>query len=529
MPNFKSVATAETAPMASANPGEILSRLRGLVVSCQPVPDGPLDTVEAIVAYARAAEAAGAVGLRIEGLRNVGAVAQASRLPVIGIVKRDLDDSPVRITPFLEDVAALVDAGAAVVAVDATDQPRPVPSARLLAAIKARGAVAMADISTEAEARAAIAAGADVVGTTMSGYTGPGPTPAGPDLDLVARCAGLGVPVIAEGRYNAPALAAEAVRRGAATVVVGSAITRPEHITGWFRDAVAAAALPGEPVLAFDIGGTKTLAALVQGREVVDRRTAATPAEVGSAAWLEAVASLAAGWQGRYRRAAAAVTGVVEDGAWSPLNPGTLAIPAGYPLSARLGDALGAPVAAINDAQAAAWGEHRFGAGRGRDMVFLTVSSGIGGGIVTGGRLLRGARGIAGSLGQTPRRGAGGVVRLEAVASGFAIAAAAKAAGHEADTRAVFAAARDGAAWAEAILGNAAAELAAALAGLQAVVDPERIVIGGGVGLADGFLDRLRAALAGYPDVFVPELVPAALGVDAGVIGAADLALRADA
>ena len=98
------------------------SRMRGLIVSCQPVPDGPLDTVEAIVAFALAAQAAGALGLRIEGARNVAAVVKASRLPVIGLVKRDLADSAVRITPFVDDVAALVEAGAAIVAVDATDR-----------------------------------------------------------------------------------------------------------------------------------------------------------------------------------------------------------------------------------------------------------------------------------------------------------------------------------------------------------------------------------------------------------------------
>ena len=129
-------------------------------------------------------------------------------------------------------------------------------------------------------------------------------------------------------------------------------------------------------------------------------------------------------------------------------------------------------------------------------MVFLTVSSGIGGGIVLGGRLLRGARGIAGSLGQSPRAGRDGYVRLETLASGFGIAAAAKAAGRDADARAVFAAARAGAPWAEGILVEAAGELAAAVAGLQAVVDPECIVIGGGVGLAEGFLDAHRGRAA---------------------------------
>ena len=205
-------------------------------------------------------------------------------------------------------------------------------------------------------------------------------------------------------------------------MVVGSAITRPEHITAWFRAAVEAAAMPERPALAFDIGGTKTLAALVRGREILDRRMVATSREIGAPGWIDGVAGLAADWAGAYGRVAAAVTGAVIDGNWSSLNPGTLAIPEGFPLGRRLGDALGTAVEVVNDAQAAAWGEYRFGAGRGRDMVFLTVSSGIGGGIVLGGRLLRGARGIAGSLGQTPRPGHDSYVRLETLASGFGIA-----------------------------------------------------------------------------------------------------------
>lgn len=505
---------------------EIVNRLRGkLIVSCQPVPESPFDNVASVVAYARAAEASGASGLRIEGAANVAATAQANTLPVIGLIKRDLDDSPVRITPFLEDVAALCDAGAAIVAVDATDRRRPVPAAELIGEIKRRGRIAMADISTLAEARNALAAGADIIGTTMSGYTGEGPTPKDPDLDLVAHCSRLGSFLIAEGRYNSPQQAGEAIRAGADAVVVGSAITRPEHITGWFRDAVESAAKPSSPVLAFDIGGTKTLAALVRGREILERRVMTTPASVGSESWIGAIASLSADWQGRYQRAAIAVTGRVDGEIWSSLNPETLAIPPDYPLGRRMGGAaLGAPVEVINDAQAAAWGEYRFGAARGRDMVFLTISSGIGGGIVLGGRLIRGARGIAGSLGQVLVAGPSGFVRLETLASGFGIAKMALEAGHAGDARSVFSAAAAGEGWARRILLDAASQLAAAVAGLQAIVDPECIVIGGGVGMADGFLDMLREALGSHSAVMRPDIVAAELGADAGIIGVADLA-----
>ncbi len=506
----------------------ILARLRGrLIVSCQPVPASPFDTVASVVAYARAAESAGAAGLRIEGRANVAGVAGASRLPVIGLVKRDLDDSPVRITPLLSDVAALAEAGAAIIAVDATDRPRPVSVPALIAEIKRHGRLAMADIATEDEARAALAAGADIVGTTMSGYAGPGPVPKEPDLGLVARCARLGAPVFAEGRYNTPEAAGAAIRAGADAVVVGSAITRPEHVTAWFRQAVETAARPPAPVLAFDIGGTKTLAALVEGRTILDRRVIPTPAVVGGDAWSDAMAGLVAGWGGRYARAAAAVTGLVAGGAWSALNRETLDIPREFPLAGKLAAILGMPVEILNDAQAAAWGEYRFGAGQGRDMAFLTVSSGIGGGLVLDGRLRRGARGLAGSLGQLPVVLPGESVRLETLASGFGMARAARAAGRNGDARTVLAAAGAAEAWAEDILHTATKRLAAAIAGLQAIVDPERIVIGGGVGLADGFLDGLREALRAHPEVLVPELALAELGADAGIIGAADIAASA--
>ena len=112
----------------------------GLIVSCQPVGGGPMDSVGIIVAMALAARDGGARALRIEGATNVAAVTRACDLPVIGIVKRDLDTSPVRITPFVQDVADLAAAGAAVIAVDATYRPRPVPVADLLAAIRATGA-----------------------------------------------------------------------------------------------------------------------------------------------------------------------------------------------------------------------------------------------------------------------------------------------------------------------------------------------------------------------------------------------------
>lgn len=212
----------------------------GLVVSCQPVEGGPLDDDDVVCRLAQAAVAGGAAGVRVAGARRVARVRSAVMTPVIGIVKRDLDHFPVRITPCLADVQDLLDAGADVVAVDATWRPRPVALETLLQAIRAHGAIAMADASSLEDGLAAHAMGFDIVGSTLSGYTG-GPVPDGPDLELVRALAGRGLRVMAEGRFNTPAQAAAARQAGAWAVTVGSALTRLELATQWFCEAVARA------------------------------------------------------------------------------------------------------------------------------------------------------------------------------------------------------------------------------------------------------------------------------------------------
>jgi len=215
-----------------------------------------------------------------------------------------------------------------------------------------------------------------MVGTTLSGYAG-GPASPEPDFDLVSRCAALGVPVLAEGRYRTPDQARLAIEAGAHAVVVGSAITRPEHITAWFAEATKKARQrrqPSPPVLAVDIGGTKTLVALVAGDRILESRRIVTQKARGPGAWLDAIAEAASDWRGGFGDAAVAVTGAVKSGRWSSLNPGVLAIPRDFPLVEELSRRLGVSVIAMNDAQAAAWGEFRFGAGKDRDMVFVSQS-----------------------------------------------------------------------------------------------------------------------------------------------------------
>ena len=447
-------------------------------------------------------------------------------MPIIGIVKKDLQTSPIRITPHVSDAVALAKAGAQIVAFDATLRRRPDTVVDIIAAIHANGALAMADCSTVEDGRAALAAGADCVGSTLSGYTG-GPVPDEPDFELISGLRRLTPYVIAEGRIRTPEQAAEALRRGAFSVVVGSAITRTEHVTSWFKQAIASKATsgsnsPNKPVLAIDIGGTKTMVCLVKDGRVVQEVQFPTDQRLGPDGWIDAIAAGVANWRGSYDRIAAAVTGIVVDGNWDALNPATLNLPDSYPLIDKLHDTFGVAAIAVNDAQCAGWGEYRFGAGAQEDMVFLTISTGIGGGIVLNGRLLQGTAGHFGlfqgyfECSHRP---------LEDSISGHWMSAEACKAGYDVEAPAIFAAARSGAPWASHIVAISARRLAMLCQNIQLALDPKRIVIGGGIGLAEGYIDQIRSAFT-FPKISLrPTLVSAGLGRHAGVIGAADLVI----
>jgi putative N-acetylmannosamine-6-phosphate epimerase len=231
------VRTAEKHPILAHS---MIEALKGrLVVSCQPVTDGPMDRPDIVAAFALAAIDGGASALRIQGLANLRAVRAVTDLPIIGLIKRIDPTTPIIITATIADVEGLAEAGADIIAFDATLRDRPDSVAVLDRAAKDAGKLSMADCSSIEDVRAAIAVGCDVIGTTLSGYAG-GPVPEDPDIALVRAAARLGLPVFAEGRYRTTLEVRAAREAGAWAVVVGSAITRPEHITGWFVEALAA-------------------------------------------------------------------------------------------------------------------------------------------------------------------------------------------------------------------------------------------------------------------------------------------------
>jgi N-acylglucosamine-6-phosphate 2-epimerase len=183
---------------------------------------------------AAAAEDAGAVAIRAEGLASIEAIRKEVSVPIIGLIKR-FNSSPIYITPDLDDVRNLVEAGADIVAVDATDRLREggVTSANFIAeAVASIGSVPiMADVDSLSSAVIAAQAGAQLVGTTLSGYTG-GEIPVHPDIDLVREIASvLQLPIIAEGRYSSAEDVQRALDYGAHAVCIGTSLTDPWTLT----------------------------------------------------------------------------------------------------------------------------------------------------------------------------------------------------------------------------------------------------------------------------------------------------------
>ena len=223
-------------------PLEIAERLRGgLVVSCQALPHEPLFGSDIMARLAGAAQAGGAAGIRANSPADIAAIRAASDLPLIGLSKVDVPNFDVYITPTLADALAVSQAGADVIALDATSRPHPEGlTADFIRRVRAEtGKPVLADISTDDEALEAQEAGADFISTTMSGYTPYSPQSEEPDLDLVRRLAAvLTVPLIAEGRIATPEQARAALDAGAWAVIVGGAITRPQQITERFLRAI---------------------------------------------------------------------------------------------------------------------------------------------------------------------------------------------------------------------------------------------------------------------------------------------------
>lgn len=217
---------------------------KDFIVSCQALADEPLHSSFIMGKMALAAKMGGANGIRANGVDDIKAIKENVDLPIIGIVKRDYDDSDVYITPTMQEVDELVSVGVEVIALDATNRIRPnqLDLDTFVSEIKTKypDVKLMADCSTYEEMYHAQALGFDYLGTTMFGYTPYSNHGAFSDIDeFLANTQDLTTPIIAEGQINTPEQAKEVMELdNVFAVVVGGAITRPQQITKRFVETI---------------------------------------------------------------------------------------------------------------------------------------------------------------------------------------------------------------------------------------------------------------------------------------------------
>lgn len=221
----------------------MLEQFKGkLIISCQALPDEPLHSPFVMGRMALAAKQAGAVGIRAQGVEDIKEVKKVTGLPVIGLIKRNYDDSEIYITATKKEVEELLESGCEIIALDATLRKRPNDEKLedLVKLIKDNGKIALADISNDEEGIFAQKIGFDCVSTTLSGYTKYSTQGDGPDLELIKRLSkDLKIPVIGEGKINTPEELRQAFECGAYSCVVGGAITRPQLITKKFVKSIS--------------------------------------------------------------------------------------------------------------------------------------------------------------------------------------------------------------------------------------------------------------------------------------------------
>ena len=500
--------------------------------------------------FARAAERGGAAGFRVNGPRDVEAVCKRSRLPVIGIQKRIHSDGELLITPRFSDARKLVAAGAVILAMECTRRAQDVGALDLIRRIKSDlGTLVMADVATLPEAIAAQTAGADLIASTMRGYT--------PETDsnqlfepafiaeLVAR---LRIPIVAEGRIETPEQAVQALEAGAFSVVVGTAITRPETITSRFVAAMAektTGAMISRPnaaaIISLDLGATNTKAAIVSSDDTLEcPSTEATPKQ-GKNALIDHIVAITRRKMMEAKSGGMSIAALaVATAGWVNPEEGKIVYATdnlpGWTethLVRELQQRLDLRVIIENDANAFAIAERHFGAATGVcDFICLTLGTGVGGAVFSGGRLLRGNNHLANAIGHIVIHPDGEQCTcglrgcLERYANSAALLRFAS--GCYSSVEELIQDAQARVEPASQALARYAEELSIGLVSLVHILDPQLVVLAGGIGEGNSLLvEHLNALLARQtmaPKLRRLRIVASTLGYHGATYGAAHAA-----
>jgi len=223
---------------------EIIDKLKNkLIVSCQAEGNSPFNSPEGVTMFAKAAILGGASAIRSEGIEKTKMIIEQTSVPIIGLVKSKFEDGSVRITGSFKDVEDLISIGTHIIAIDGTFRKREnLSGPDFIEAVKSKfNCLIMADIAKLDEAIACEEAGADLISTTLNGYTTEtiSDKVKEPNYDLVNQLVKrIKTPVVAEGRVNTPEAAKKMIELGAYAVVIGTAITRPHIITSWYVEAI---------------------------------------------------------------------------------------------------------------------------------------------------------------------------------------------------------------------------------------------------------------------------------------------------
>jgi putative N-acetylmannosamine-6-phosphate epimerase/predicted NBD/HSP70 family sugar kinase len=460
-----------------------------LIASVQATDRSPVDHPDTLMRLAKASVAEGVQILRLEGVKNIRTIKPEVRAPIIGLLKRKYPKIDVYITPTAQDAQSLVDLGCDVIALDGTQRPRPFGQtfAGLVEKIHRSEVLVMADCDTLEDALAAEAAGADIIGTTLAGYTAERAQTVGPDLELLrAICKAVKAPVIAEGRFTERWQIEAALRIGAVAVTVGGALNDPNKRT----QALMPVNRVGQGLVgAVDIGGTwLRFSTFSDAWEMVDSvHTPNPPTREERLAWIRTQVE-----HFKVKRVGVSTGGIVEP------RTGEVVAAKEYLMHDHVGivfseETLGVPVNAFGDGHASAWAHANLPQFAGMRVATLALGTGVGCGFVQKGKIWAGPRGEYPTVNDLPSKTG---ETYEKMMGGLFLGKDLTEEG-KASARNAF----DG-----------------AIATLRGLYFPDQIVVCGGVGMSDWMAPELERANA----------VASPFGENAGLYGAAALALFPD-